>query len=336
MAGRLDRDSEAGFPRASHQRGDLVGIAGIGDGRGLLAHGQVPGSPCRVIAVITRDQDGAAAELAEAGVVDVGCGGDAHRERHSVARGLPRPCRALPPPCRGRNPRPAPIPIMRSPTPRFRPNPSRAATLESIDQLGRHTRPNCAHDESGGGGRAARRAAARDGDLGADADRRRVPRRDNGAREERRGWWRDTAASTSSASSAARSATRWRRCWPAARTRSQPLDRGVGVRALRAPRRPGGRDAPEGLAGRRPGIRPHRTTTLPICDVVVKHGLRVTTPARTLLDLAASAPRAELERLTEEAQVQKVASTAELLAMVERGARRPGVRQAPGGARLHR
>jgi very-short-patch-repair endonuclease len=81
----------------------------------------------------------------------------------------------------------------------------------------------------------------------------------------------------------------------------------------------------EGLAGRRPGIRAHRSSTLPDCDVVVKHGLRVTTPARTLLDLAASTPRAELERLTEEAQVQRLASPAEMLAVVERGAGRPGV-----------
>jgi very-short-patch-repair endonuclease len=84
---------------------------------------------------------------------------------------------------------------------------------------------------------------------------------------------------------------------------------------------------PGGLAGQRPGIRPHRATALPACDVVLRHGLRVTTPARTLLDLAASTPRAVLERLTEEAQVQKLASTAELLAVIERGARRPGVRK---------
>ena len=83
----------------------------------------------------------------------------------------------------------------------------------------------------------------------------------------------------------------------------------------------------EGLAGRRPGIRPHRTTALPTCDVVVRHGLRVTTPARTLLDLAASTPRTQLERLTEEAQVQRLASPAEILAVIERGARRPGVRK---------
>ena len=83
----------------------------------------------------------------------------------------------------------------------------------------------------------------------------------------------------------------------------------------------------EGLAGRRPGIRPHRTTALPPCDVVLRHGLRVTTPARTLLDLAASTPMKDLERLTEEAQVQRLASPAELLAVIERGAHRPGVRQ---------
>lgn len=96
-----------------------------------------------------------------------------------------------------------------------------------------------------------------------------------------------------------------------------------------APRPVGGVDVTiaKGLAGRRPGIRPHRTITLPPCDVVVKHGLRVTTPARTLLDLAATAPRHVLERLTEEAQVQRLASTAELLAVIERNPGRSGVRR---------
>ena len=70
-----------------------------------------------------------------------------------------------------------------------------------------------------------------------------------------------------------------------------------------------------------PGIRPHRAGDLPACDVVVKHGLRVTTPARTLLDLAAVAPRATLERLVEEAQVQNAVAGAELVAMAERGDR---------------
>ena len=80
-----------------------------------------------------------------------------------------------------------------------------------------------------------------------------------------------------------------------------------------------------GLTGQRPGIRPHRATSLPPGDVVLRHGLRVTTPARTLLDLAAVAPRDVLERLTEEAQVQRLVSPGELAAMVVRGAGRPGV-----------
>ena len=90
---------------------------------------------------------------------------------------------------------------------------------------------------------------------------------------------------------------------------------------------------PSGLAGRRAGIRSHRLTAVPESDVVVKHGLRVTTPARTLLDLAAVATRNELERLIEEAQVQNLASDGELLAMADRGAGRPGVRDVPGARR---
>jgi very-short-patch-repair endonuclease len=81
-----------------------------------------------------------------------------------------------------------------------------------------------------------------------------------------------------------------------------------------------------GLAGQRPGIRPHRAADLLLGDVVVRHGLRVTSPARTLLDLAAVAPRDVLERLVEEAQVQNLVSTAELVAMGRRGAGKRGIR----------
>jgi very-short-patch-repair endonuclease len=80
-------------------------------------------------------------------------------------------------------------------------------------------------------------------------------------------------------------------------------------------------------AGRRSGIRPHRTAALAPCDVAVRHGLRVTTPARTLVDLAATTPPAELERLIEEMQVQDLATPAEILEAIRRGAGRPGVRK---------
>ena len=80
-----------------------------------------------------------------------------------------------------------------------------------------------------------------------------------------------------------------------------------------------------GSPRRRPGIRPHRATALPDCDVVTRHGMRITTPARTLLDLAATTPRADLERLVEEAQVQRLVGTDSLRAVIERGAHRSGV-----------
>jgi very-short-patch-repair endonuclease len=62
-------------------------------------------------------------------------------------------------------------------------------------------------------------------------------------------------------------------------------------------------------------------------EVTIRHGLRVTTPARTLVDLAATTPPVDLERLIEEMLVQRVASPTEILEAVGRGAGRPGVRK---------
>lgn len=74
------------------------------------------------------------------------------------------------------------------------------------------------------------------------------------------------------------------------------------------------------------GVRCRRVTSLPAEDVTVRHGLRVTKPARTLVDLAATTSRADLERLMEEILVQRLASAREILEAVRRGAGRPGVR----------
>ena len=49
------------------------------------------------------------------------------------------------------------------------------------------------------------------------------------------------------------------------------------------------------------GVRARRAA-LPAGDVVERYGMRVTTPARTLADLAAATPERELARLVEEAQ----------------------------------
>ena len=80
-------------------------------------------------------------------------------------------------------------------------------------------------------------------------------------------------------------------------------------------------------AGRRRGIRSHRASALPQCEVTIRHGLRVTTPARTLVDLAATTPPADLERLVEEMQVQNLATPTELIEAIGRGAGRPGIRK---------
>jgi very-short-patch-repair endonuclease len=76
----------------------------------------------------------------------------------------------------------------------------------------------------------------------------------------------------------------------------------------------------------RDGIRFHRAS-LTADDIVTRDGLRVTTPARTLLDLASSMPERTLDRLVEEAQVQRLVTRDELLHAVANGAGRPGVRK---------
>ena len=77
----------------------------------------------------------------------------------------------------------------------------------------------------------------------------------------------------------------------------------------------------------RAGIRCVRVAPVRADEVTMRHGLRVTTPARTLVDLAAITPPAELERLVEEVQVQRLASPSEILEAIRRGAGRPGVRK---------
>jgi hypothetical protein len=83
---------------------------------------------------------------------------------------------------------------------------------------------------------------------------------------------------------------------------------------------------PGGQGRTRDGIVVHELA-LTDDDIVTRHGIRVTTPARTLLDLASSMPERTLDRLVEEAQVQNLATRDDLLRAVARGAHRPGVRK---------
>ncbi len=77
--------------------------------------------------------------------------------------------------------------------------------------------------------------------------------------------------------------------------------------------------------GAKPGIRIHRVTTLHPSEVrVLHHGLRVTSPARTICDLAATSPRREVEHALQEAIVRRLVGEAQLRAVLGRAPARPG------------
>ena len=70
---------------------------------------------------------------------------------------------------------------------------------------------------------------------------------------------------------------------------------------------------------RRPGVRIHRCHSL---DAAVQDGLPLTTPARTLQDLASQVGQPELDRAVEQAQVLRLATREEIAAQLPRRGRR--------------
>jgi very-short-patch-repair endonuclease len=68
----------------------------------------------------------------------------------------------------------------------------------------------------------------------------------------------------------------------------------------------------------RPGIRIHAVRALQPTDVTRRHGIPITTPARTLLDLADVLPLPALERTVHEAEVQHLVDHRRLRAQLER------------------
>jgi predicted transcriptional regulator of viral defense system len=93
-----------------------------------------------------------------------------------------------------------------------------------------------------------------------------------------------------------------------------------------APDRPSTLEVTISERQRRPkqGIHLHRVASIEDRDVRTKSGLRLTSPARTILDLAARVGVAELERLVAEARVRKLLGDGELEAAVARAGNRPG------------
>jgi predicted transcriptional regulator of viral defense system len=82
----------------------------------------------------------------------------------------------------------------------------------------------------------------------------------------------------------------------------------------------------QGAGGRakRPRIRIHRATTLRADEVTTHNAIRVTTPARTLLDLASSLPRRALERALDQAELDELFDLRALQATVDRHRRERG------------
>ncbi len=74
-------------------------------------------------------------------------------------------------------------------------------------------------------------------------------------------------------------------------------------------------------ARHRPGIRVHNVRTL---EWTTHRGIRVTTPARTLLDLAATVSADDLARAVEEARVLRLVTDADLRAILDAHPRRAG------------
>ncbi len=75
----------------------------------------------------------------------------------------------------------------------------------------------------------------------------------------------------------------------------------------------------------RPGIRVHRVIELGAAEVTTLHGIAVTSPLRTILDVAATNGSARLERVVAQALRERLVTEAALREYVERSAGRPGV-----------
>lgn len=77
---------------------------------------------------------------------------------------------------------------------------------------------------------------------------------------------------------------------------------------------------------RRPRIRPHRAADLKRSDFMIRDEVPVTSPLRTLLDLAAQVSHADLEHAVNEALVQRLVSIPQLVELVREHPGRAGVR----------
>jgi very-short-patch-repair endonuclease len=82
------------------------------------------------------------------------------------------------------------------------------------------------------------------------------------------------------------------------------------------------------VPGRNPGIRDgihiHRVRCLLPDENTTKHGIPLTTPARTICDLAATEPLRDVESALAEARIHRLATDRQLAAVIARAPTRPG------------
>ncbi len=79
---------------------------------------------------------------------------------------------------------------------------------------------------------------------------------------------------------------------------------------------------------RRPrGLRVHRTSSLFGTEITQHHGLRVTTPARTVLDIAPALATSRLTRIVNDLRLERRLTLDELRGLIERHPRHRGARQ---------
>ncbi len=72
------------------------------------------------------------------------------------------------------------------------------------------------------------------------------------------------------------------------------------------------------------GVRIHRIAAFSPLELRTRAGLRLTSPARTVCDLAATEPRREVEQAMEEAIAARLSTESEIRAVLERHGSRPG------------
>jgi hypothetical protein len=77
---------------------------------------------------------------------------------------------------------------------------------------------------------------------------------------------------------------------------------------------------------RRPCVRVHTRPSLPVADITIRHNIPVTTPIRTLIDVATELPENRLERAVNEADKYDLVDPETLRTALDDHAGEPGVR----------